>query len=62
MLGVLTAARLQTLVAQSLETHPGNVKAGGLLGIADPESDMVEAEEFASLRFRSLVGVAGLQG
>lgn len=60
VLAVLPTARLQSLVAQRLETHAGHIKAGRLFGIAHPKGDVVEAEEFASLWFSSFVGVAGL--
>lgn len=59
---VLTAARLQSLVAEWLESHSRNIETSCLLGIAHPKGDVVEAEETSSLRLRSLVRISGLQG
>lgn len=61
MLAIGATACFQSLVAQRLEAHSSNIKAGSLFGIANPESDVVEAEESSSLWFRSFVGVRGLR-
>ena len=33
------------LVCQVFETHPGGVEGSGLLGISDPETNVVESVE-----------------
>ena len=46
----IAVASLETFIGKELESETGAVKACGLFGVADPESHVIKAVEFANLR------------
>lgn len=51
---LLATTRLQSLVTAQLESQARCVVAGRLLGIAHVERDVIEGQEFASIRLNNI--------
>ena len=47
------AEKLSYLVSDIFEAHSGRVERGSLLGVANPEADVVETEELSNLRLHN---------
>lgn len=43
---------LEALVGEVLEAESGGVETGSLLGVSDPEEDVVKAEELSEIRLK----------